>query len=130
MGEQPERDKRRRVGVAEVLLGDRDEGASHRRAVAGDLEAVGIGLMLHFARHTVGNRREQKREQGDGQEQGRRRGIVRKAVNVPAAAKAKKEALRELLGQRQNGEQAQNSQKKAPIKMLQNVVAHLMADNR
>lgn len=118
MGEEPELDEGGRVGVTEVLLGDGDKGAGHRGAVAGDFEAVGICLMLHFAGDAVGDGGEQEGEQRNGQEQGGRRGIVGEAVNVPAEAEAAQQPFGELLGQRQGDKKAGYGQQETPEEML------------
>lgn len=66
MGAEPELQEGGRIRIAIVYLGEADEQAGHRVAVAGQAQREGIGAMLQRAGERVLDRVLHEQEKADG----------------------------------------------------------------
>ena len=134
MAVEPEFHKGVGIGRFEVVFAKGDEGflggdlRIRHKAVNGFL-AEDVGLVLFPSTEGVGDRGEEKVDAGEDEQQHGEGGKVAGSANLPAGTEAADERVDGEIGNPEQHDQHGHGESEAFIDVVENVVAHFMADD-
>ncbi len=134
MGVEPKFYERVRVGRFEIVFAEGDEGFLCGDLRIGDETVNGflsenVGLVLFPSTERVGDRGEEKVDAGEDEQQDGEGSKIPGSADLPARAEAANQRVDGEIREPQQNNQHGHREGEAFVDVVQNVVAHLMADD-